>query len=188
MLLPSRRASVGSTCYSGEVIAITPASSEVDERPNLGMLASPLLTPKREASAAHSGFITLTKKILHVPTSTGDPWRCTHTRESQVEIQMFSRSLIQRKRESLLSIEKSAIALNYEQIMPPKENRQLYQNSLKREYHTRLLLKQQKNHILSEARSELHLQELRVESADRALRESGLQLNSQRMELYQTNQ
>ena len=38
--------------------------------------------------------------------------------------------------------------------------------------------------MLSEARSEPNMQEVRVESADMALRESSLQLHSQRMELY----
>ena len=47
MLLPSRTACIGSTYNSGEDIATTLASSEVDEGLNLGMLASPLLTQKR---------------------------------------------------------------------------------------------------------------------------------------------
>ena len=50
----------------------------------------------------------------------------------------------------------------------------------KAEYHTRLLLVEQKNHPLPEARSERNMQELRVESADRALHESGMQLHSQK--------
>ena len=41
---------------------------------------------------------------------------------------------------------------------------------------------------MSEVRSELNMQELRVESVDRALHESGLQLPSQRMQLHQANQ
>ena len=49
------------------------------------------------------------------------------------------------------------------------------------EYHTILLLEEQKNHVLSEARSELNMQELRVENADRAVQESSLQLHYQRM-------
>ena len=48
MLLPSRRANTGSTCNSGEDIAATPASSEVDGRPNWGMLASPVFTQKSD--------------------------------------------------------------------------------------------------------------------------------------------
>ena len=56
------------------------------------------------------------------------------------------------------------------------------------EYHTRLLLEEQKNHVFSEARSELNLQEERVESAGRALHESHLQLHFQCMGLHQANQ
>ena len=43
MLLPSRKASIGSTYNSGVGIATAPSLSEVDERSNLGMLSSPLL-------------------------------------------------------------------------------------------------------------------------------------------------
>ena len=39
VLSPPRRASIGSTYNSGEDIATTPALSEVDGRPNLGLLA-----------------------------------------------------------------------------------------------------------------------------------------------------
>ena len=46
------------------------------------------------------------------------------------------------------------------------------------ECHTRVLLEQQKDYLLSGARSELDMQELRIESADRALQDSGLQLRS----------
>ena len=56
------------------------------------------------------------------------------------------------------------------------------------EDHTRRLLEEQKDYLLSEAQLELDKQELRVQCADRALHESGMQLQSQRMELYQPNQ
>ena len=69
------------------------ASSEVDERSNLGMLASPLLSQKREASAAQSRQVHYTFQPVQ-----GHQWRCTHTRESQVEIQMFYRSLFPREK------------------------------------------------------------------------------------------
>ena len=77
MLLPSRRASIGSTCNSGEDIATTPASSEVDEKPNEGVLASSLLTQERQVQL-HSGFITQNRensesRSSHVPTSTERP-------------------------------------------------------------------------------------------------------------------
>ena len=54
--------------------------------------------------------------------------------------------------------------------------------------HTRLLLEEQKSHILSEARSELYMQELWVESADRVLHESDLLLHPQRMEFCRATQ
>ena len=101
MLVPSRRAGIGSTYNSGEDIATTPASSEVDERPNMGMLASHVSTKEREMQR-HSGFITVTQKIrshfhhLFRPEQ-GDLQRCIHIKESQVEIHMCSGNLIQRE-------------------------------------------------------------------------------------------
>ena len=62
MLLPLRRAGIGSTYNSGEDIATTPASSEVYERPNMGLLASPVVTQERDMQR-NLGFITLTQKI-----------------------------------------------------------------------------------------------------------------------------
>ena len=46
------------------------------------------------------------------------------------------------------------------------------------ECHTRRLLEEQKDHLLSDAQSELDKQELRVQCTDRALHESGMQLRS----------
>ena len=60
------------------------------------------------------------------------------------------------------------------------------------ENHTRLLLEERRNQILSEARSRMKMQEFflekKKESADMALRESNRQIHSHRMELYQANQ
>ena len=56
------------------------------------------------------------------------------------------------------------------------------------EHHARLLFEEQKNHVLSEARCQMNMQELRVESAHRALREQSLQIHSLRMEFYQASQ
>ena len=78
MLLPSRRASIGSTKKSSEDIATTLASSEVDERQSMGMLASPLFTRKRAASAApsrinHSKRENYVSNSSHIPCSAGKP-------------------------------------------------------------------------------------------------------------------
>ena len=67
----------------------------------------------------HSGFITLTEKILRHDHHTvvpvrGDPWRCAHTRVGQVEIRISRRSPTQKKNEFSVNIEKSAISLNCE--------------------------------------------------------------------------
>ena len=67
-----------------------------------------------------------------------------------------------------------------------EEKELLNQDSLKQS--TRFLLEEQKDDLLSEARSELDMQELRIENADKAVQETGLQLHSQRMELFQVNQ
>ena len=67
--------------------------------------------------------------------------------------------------------------------MQLKENKLLYQDS-EAEYQTRWLLEERETHVLPEARSELEMQELRVEDAYRALHESGLQLHSRRMETF----
>ena len=73
--------------------------------------------------------------------------------------------------------------MNHEQI------EQAAQSKLSEaENQTRLHHEEQRNRILSEARSEMKLQELRVESAGMALRESNQQIHSQRMELCQANQ
>ena len=55
-LLPSRKASIGSTHKSGEDIVTTLAVSEVDERSNLGMLASPLLSQERDKREPFRNF------------------------------------------------------------------------------------------------------------------------------------
>ena len=78
---------------------------------------------------------------------------------------MFYRSLLPRVKGSYLSFETSSISLHCERIVPLKEKKLL------------LLLEEQKNHVLSDPRSELNMQELRVESADRVLNESSLQLH-----------
>ena len=62
-LLPSRKASIGSTCNSGEDIVTAPAVSELGERSDLGMLASPLSIQERQAQP-YSEFITRMEKVL----------------------------------------------------------------------------------------------------------------------------
>ena len=145
MLLPSRKASIGSTYNSGEDIA-TYASSEAGERQSMGMLASPLFTQKREASA--------TPSRIYQPKLR----RCTRTKESRAEIQKGYRSLFPREEGFSPATEKVRIFLNYEQIKPPKESRQLLPKLSEAEYHTRLVLEEQKGlNIVCSTRSEIYI-------------------------------
>ena len=85
ILLPSRRASFGSTYNSSEDVTTTPVSSERDERQSMGMLSSPLFVQKREASVAPARIYHW--KILchahHTVPVTGKPVAmCSHKRKS----------------------------------------------------------------------------------------------------------
>ena len=77
IVLPSE-GSIGSTCNSGDDIATTPAGSEVGERSDLGMMASPLLSQERETSAnpfgiCHSDGESSEKSFSHFRPGTGKP-------------------------------------------------------------------------------------------------------------------
>ena len=79
MLLPSTRARFGSTFNSGEDVAATLASSEVDERHNLGMLGSSLFTQEREAGNIS---VTGTPVVMYEnPAETQNVCRCLIPRE-----------------------------------------------------------------------------------------------------------
>ena len=144
MLLSLRKASIGSTYNSGEDVATDACVVGSGKKTKLGNAGSTAVnTGERDKCSSNSGFITPTETIMsHVHHTFQPIWeelsRCTRTRESQVEIQMFCRSLFQRKRESSLSIGKSAISFNCEPIMPLEEKTALSKLS-EAEYHTRLL-------------------------------------------------
>ena len=76
-LLPLRKGSTGSTCKSGEDIATTPAVSAMDERSNLGMLASQLLSQERERQVrTQSDFVTpiATFRVARLTLQTRKLW------------------------------------------------------------------------------------------------------------------
>ena len=106
----------------------------------------------------------------------GNLWRCTHTRESQVEIQKYYRTLFRERKGRTTSRSRC----RRRTAAPSKLS--------DAKYHTIILLEEQRNRRLSEARSQMDVQELTVGSADMALRESSLQIHSQRMELNEVNQ
>ena len=127
----------------------------------MGMLASPLFTQKREASAT--------------PSKNYQPKlrRCNRTKESRAEIHEVCRSLVPREKGYSPAIEKFKIFLNYEQIKPPKESRQPLPKLSEAEYHTILVLEEQKvSNIVCSTIGKYIYTELKVGSADMALRES----------------
>ena len=76
----SRGASVGSNCNSGEDTATTLASSEVEERPYLEMLAAPQITREKECGRVvyHQEAILFIRRRR----SRCFPWRCPHGRSA----------------------------------------------------------------------------------------------------------
>ena len=64
ILLLSRKGSLGSTHNSGDDLATTAAALEVGERSDLGMLAPPLFSQKRETSPNPFGIYHLIEKVL----------------------------------------------------------------------------------------------------------------------------
>ena len=99
-----------------------------------------------------------------------DLWQCTHAGECQVW--MFYRSLIPRESGFFVWASRNPrFFFNGKQIRPPQGEQAALTKISEPEYRTRLLLEEQKK-PLSEARSEMNLQESRVESADKVLCES----------------
>ena len=106
---------------------------------------------------------------------------------NQVETQVLSEILIQE--EKILSGHRDSLNFLEMQADRAVRGERVAQTKLSdAQYHTRRLLEEQKNYLLSGAQSDLDKQELRVQCADSALHESGVQPNSQRMEFHQTNQ
>ena len=100
-----------------------------------------------------------------------DLWRCTHTGECQVWM-FFSGVLFrERVREFFFWASRTHDFLQWQADQAAQGEQAALSKICEAEYHTRLPLEEQKK-PLSEARSEMNLQESRVESADRALRES----------------
>ena len=120
-------------------------------------------TQERQVQS-HPGFIALTERMLCQAHHTFEPLqgalrRCTHTRESQAEICVFYRTLIPREWGSLLGIEKSAFFLWIASISCRPRRAGILSKLSEAEHHTSLLLEVQKNLLLSQARSEMNIQQ-----------------------------
>ena len=109
------------------------------------------------------------------PTQS-DLWQCIHAGECQVW--MLFKSLIPKERVRFFFEHRETHDFLEWQADQASQGEQAALTKISEaEYRTRLLLEEQKK-PLSEARSEMNLQESRVESADRVLRESRPQVRS----------
>ena len=149
---------------------------------SMWMLASPLFTQKREASAApariyQSDRENSVSRSSHSPVTGKLAAMYSHKRKSSRDPQSSQESYSERERGHSPSIEKFGIFLTSEQIKPPKERRQPYLNSLKRNiirdyFLMRWICKNGKQ----------------AGSTGMTLRESNRQVHSHRVEPYQANQ
>ena len=119
----------------------------------------------------HQEFITLTEEILCQDHHAFQSWRKLAAMYSQKKKSSRDRDYPQLQADKAAEGEEPALS-----------------NLSDAGYHARLLLEKQRNQVVSEARSEMNLHELRVERGDMALREENLQILSRRMELHRANQ
>ena len=149
VLSPPPRASIGSTYNSGEDIATTPALSEVDGRPNLGLLAYRF------------------KFITHSSPVQSDLAMYSHRRKSSLDANVFPGVSFRERVRFFTERRETLDFLQWQADQAAQEEQPALTKISEAEYHTRLLLEEQKK-PLSEVRSEMNMQESRVESADRA--------------------
>ena len=155
---PSRTTSFCSVFNSVEDARTTLVSSEVDEPQSTGMEG----WRAEERSKPLQGFITLQEKILrHIHLTVraqGDLLQHTHTNGSRAETQDAYRRDISQVKEYELNNRKSEISSNSEQMNQSNENWQLHHKLSESEFHTGLLLEEQRNQIFSEAKSARNMQ------------------------------
>ena len=119
-----------------------------------------------------------------------DPRRCAHIPQEKIKsrFKCLAGVLFRERKESFWTSRNPRFPWITSWSCCSRRKRATLSRLTEAAYHTRMLLDEQKKPTMSEARSELNMQELRVESVDRALHEPGLQLHSQRMQLHQANQ
>ena len=170
--LPSKRTSFCSVFNSGEDATTTPVSGEVDERQSTGMLDSPLLMQKREASAVpvriyHSTEESSVSSSPHIRSAVRPVAIYSHKKKSGRD----PRS-VQETHSASERIRTEHQEVRYHLQLCAHEAAEREKTALARlseaEFHTRLLLEERRNQLRSGARSEVNVQELGAESADKA--------------------
>ena len=152
------------------------------------------LQPSRRASFCslyNSGedvTTTLVSSDVNERQSMGDLLRCTsHERKSSSDPRSVQETHSARARTRTEHQEvRDQLKLRADEA--PEGGKAALSRLSEAESHTRLLLEEQKNQKLSEARSGMNMQELKTESADLALRILNRQIRSHLAELYHTNQ
>ena len=153
------------------------------------MLASPLLsqTSANPFGVYHSNREGSETCFSHFRSGTVKlAARCQNKRKSSRDSGVVQHSLSEEKK-FFLSIEIYAISWKCE-LTELDERELLKQNCLKPKITRGGFLRNKKIICCLKLQLELDKQELRDQCADRALHESGMQLQSQRMELYHANQ
>ena len=158
------------TYVLGENIAAVLLVSEMDDERIRDMLASPLYLQEREASADPPRVYNSKKRKLFVKrfqATAGGPLLRFHTRESRVK--------------SLTPTEMAG-------LWPHGQSKEKMKQCLcTSEHRTRILLEEQRDQLLSEAKSEIMKQECRVEFADGNIRDLNRRIQSHSMEIDHTN-
>ena len=136
-----------STCNSGEDTVAIPIDSEVADAQIVGMLASPLYTQEREASADpsrayHSNRENSVSNSSFFDKSAGKPApEFSHKRKSITELHSDTGGVFGERQQVKSS-------WNYEQIKPLEENRKLYPHSLKRNFVREFVLENKEEYTL----------------------------------------
>ena len=148
---------------------------------------------KREVSAApariyHCSRESSMSRSPHVPV-TEETWsdELTHKRKSSRDPKSIEEPFSERER----TFTKHQEVRDHLKLRAEKEAEGAEAASSKLSeagYHAKLLLEEQRNHMLCEARSEMNVQERKKESAEMALRESSRPIHCHRMELCQASQ
>ena len=109
--------------------SLLPLYRRVDERSNLGMLPSPLLTLQTQVQP-HSNRESSATRSSHVPTSTERPVAMSSNNKIESRLKCCAGVLFRKRTGFFLSIEKSTSSLNCELIMLFKEKELLYEDEI----------------------------------------------------------
>ena len=156
-----------STCDSAESIATLPPESDLDDEQIRDMLASPLYLQEKEASADQPQVYHSCRENSE---SSSSRYRASAVRPAAV----FSHK---RKSNQESHSDRDGVPLAHRAVKGENESLSELEND------TRVILEEQRDQLLSEARSEVLKQECRADFLDCSIRELRRQILSSRMEI-----